>query len=90
MALGLAALVAGDPDTAVRHLDQASREATPSAKPMQTRLHFDLARAFLAHRAAGDWATATWHLEQAVETAELLGMNRLAARAQDLLDGLNP
>jgi hypothetical protein len=87
-AAGLAALVAGDPDAALRYLDDASREIPPSARPTQARLHLDRARAHLARREAGDWTAATGHLEQAVADAERLGMHRLGMRAQDLLDGL--
>jgi hypothetical protein len=87
-AAGLAALVAGDPGTALRYLEAASREARPSARPTQARLHLDQARAHLAHRNGDDWAAARRHLDQAVADAEQLGMHRLGTRAQELLDGL--
>jgi hypothetical protein len=85
-AAGLAALVEGDLDTAIRFLEDASFEATPTARPTQTRLHFDLARAHLARGQVDDRMAAAWQLEQAVNSAEMLGMQRLATRAQELLD----
>jgi hypothetical protein len=88
-AKGLAALTAGDADAALRLLEDASREATPAAKPTQARLHFDRARAYLARDRENDREKALQQVTSSLNRADVLGMARLARQAQGLLDELS-
>jgi len=84
--LGLAALTAGNPQAAERHLRDALRlNARIGARPWAARTQADLARLLLARDQPGDRERAIELLEAALGTARQLGMTVFAERAGQAL-----
>jgi tetratricopeptide (TPR) repeat protein len=82
--LGLAALTAGDPGTAERHLrDALDLNTRIGARPWTARTQADLAALLLARDQPGDREQAAGLLEAALGTARQLGMTVFAERAGD-------
>jgi tetratricopeptide (TPR) repeat protein len=82
--LGLAALTAGDPDTAELHLrDALDLNASIGARPWAARTQADLAGLLLARDQPGDRERAAGLLAAALGTARRLGMTAFAQRAGD-------
>jgi tetratricopeptide (TPR) repeat protein len=82
--LGLAALTAGDLETAERHLhDALDLNARIGARPWAARTQADLAALLLARDQPGDRDQAAGLLAAALGTARRLGMTVFAERAGD-------
>jgi tetratricopeptide (TPR) repeat protein len=84
--LGLAALTAGDLQTAERRLQDALHlNVRIGAQPWAARTRADLAILLLARDRPGDWERAIELLETALGTARRLSMPVFAQRAEDVL-----
>lgn len=88
--LGLVESLLGEHDAAVLHADAASKLAVRGGYgPWLARSRLLLARAALARAGAGDLARARDSAGLAAEGARQLGMERVADRAQALVDELS-
>ena len=84
--LGLAAMTAGDLQTAERHLrDALALNTRIGAQPWAARTQADLASLLLARDQPGDQELAIGLLEAALDTARRLGMRVFAERAGQAL-----
>jgi tetratricopeptide (TPR) repeat protein len=87
--LGLAAITAGQLDTAMGHLDDALElNSRLGAQPWAVRTRWDLARLLLLRDGPGDHDTAGDHVAAGLTVAERLGMTAVAVQMRVDLSSL--